>query len=62
MSEFGIERPRSWCPCQSMPTRGFSRSTIEEMKSMSAVTPSGVACPTLSQTQIREAPAWMAAP
>ncbi|MNC87705.1 hypothetical protein D3C83_34530 [compost metagenome] len=55
-----VPMSRSRWPCQSMPIAAPVASTIEQAKRTTARAPSGVACPTVSAMQIREAPAWMA--
>ena len=53
-------RSRSRCPCQSMPTGAPASAITLATKRTTAAAPTGVANPTVSATQMREAPAWIA--
>ncbi len=54
-------RPRSLWPCQSTFTSSPVASTTSRMKRITLRAPLGVACPTVSATQTRRAPASTAA-
>ena len=62
-SVLGRPRPRSRCPCQSMPTRSATPSSSRRLFTHSTrfITPSGMAAPTVSQRHTRLAPASTAA-
>ncbi len=60
-SVFTMAKSRSRCPCQSMPTPPPHASTTPATKRTTAAAPTGVACPTVSATHTRDAPALIAA-
>ncbi len=59
-SELITAKSRSRWPCQSMPTLPPHSSTIVATNLTTAAAPSGVACPTVSATHTRDAPARIA--
>ena len=57
---FITSSPRSRWPCQSIPTSPPHSSTMPFTNRTTAPAPTGVACPTVSATQTRFAPARIA--